>query len=137
MSYEVTPDQITALQSGETIKLLIRMEQQSSGACDLKRYKGPHGCTVAQFFDSTKPHPRRYKSVTCPVAVGDTVDLECDYCGGRGWTYLDNDHSTPDKHPCDCNPCDDVEYQAPWATVRSIAPAEQDDVHYWELEVSR
>ena len=117
----MTPDQITALQDGETIRLRIPIEWMTSDwALHMDYDILDHPTRILVRSHGGAYDEERYP----PVAVGDTVEVACACKRGDGpwcagcWPEMPDD--------CILRP-----------TVRSIAHTEQDGVHYWELEVSQ
>jgi hypothetical protein len=74
---KLTPEQIQALEHGDEIVVLVRMEPQPSEGAVMLQVDG--GTWTEAMF--CWPHQRRFYKP--PVAVGDTVDVD----GSNGWAW--------------------------------------------------
>jgi hypothetical protein len=125
MQIQVTPEQIEAMNRGEEIVVLVRMEPQPG----LPYYHGADGEGEHHFSDRTAEqiYARQAGKHTwrrCPVAVGDTVTAMCDRLQTRGGCM-------PPHGGC-------LEIFCGFErTVRHIAHREKDGVHYWEVRLGR
>lgn len=124
-----TPEQIQALNDGEEIVVLARMEPQptTDGYCgfgDMRLYSWR-----GHRFSSRSVLPRALRD-SCPVAIGDTVEAWCVVCEGSGGFLVRHG-----GHVAKCHGCKGRPFYRP--TVRHIAHREQPDGHFWEVRLSK
>jgi hypothetical protein len=127
MRFRVDPKQIQALNDGDEIVVLVRMEPQPN-ECEIPCGVNEHGQVLVK--DPSRAIGRS-RIIDGPVAVGDTVEARCNTCGGEGLEPMSDHYVRGPRKPCDC---DGVQLRP---TVRHIAHREQDDGHHWEVRCGK
>lgn len=133
MQIKVTPEQIQALNNCETITVLVRMEPQpvQANAAGAWRLEIQEPYPMATEWRKDRSLLEQFPGAVayyCPVAVGDTVEViesvvpRYSYPQKRSGGVVFENMAEVFVAPVLC-------------TVRHIAHREQDDGHYWALEV--
>lgn len=126
MRVTAIPSQITALQRGEEIELLVRMEPQPN-ECEILCGVNEHGQVLVK--DPSRAIGRS-RIIDCPVSIGDPVEVVCSECGGDGVIMF-----TRGEHVDGMYCRHDVHIVT--TCVQSIARREVDGVHHWVLRCGR